>query len=260
MEVGPVAGGGSRTRDNDAAVVEELAGHLDGVFEAVPGGVYVYLDPTHKACNRRLAELLGTTVEEWQALESFRDTFVHVDDRQAYCDTYEQVVHGLDWPRSYRFTAQRRDGTAFDAEATIVPITFAGRKLAYHFVRAVERTVAEPIPPEQIVRSFQDAWNRHDVEAVLAHMTDDCVFESTAPAPDGQRVEGRGAMRDFWARFFTESPQAHIDIEELFAGGDRVTMRWRYRWDAGPDAHVRGVDVYRLAGGRIAEKLSYVKG
>jgi hypothetical protein len=34
-------------------------------------------------------------------------------------------------------------------------------------------------------------------------------------------------------------------------------VRWRYAWG---DGHVRGVDVFRVRGGLVAEKLSYVKG
>ena len=91
----------------------------------------------------------------------------------------------------------------------------------------------------------------------MALMTDDCVFETTWPPPAGERVVGQPAVRAFWERFFGQSPEATIDIEELFACDDRATMRWLYRWDGG---HVRGVDVYRLRDGKVAEKLSYVKG
>lgn len=105
-------------------------------------------------------------------------------------------------------------------------------------------------------------WNHHDVDGLMALMTDDCVFESTWPAPDGERVEGQLAMREFWETFFAQSPHAMIEIEELFACGDRATIRWRYRWEAkaGQQDHIRGVDVYRVRDGKIAEKLPYVKG
>ena len=118
------------------------------------------------------------------------------------------------------------------------------------------------VPPDKVVMRFQDAWNQHDVDAVMALMTEDCVFESTWPPPDGQRVEGQVDVRAFWELFFDENPGAVIDVEELFSCGDRVTMRWRYRWSSAPvpHEHVRGVDVYRLREGRITEKLSYVKG
>ena len=47
------------------------------------------------------------------------------------------------------------------------------------------------------VQRFNDAFNRHDVAGIMAGMTDDCVFDNTRPAPDGQRFEGQAAVRPF---------------------------------------------------------------
>jgi ketosteroid isomerase-like protein len=109
----------------------------------------------------------------------------------------------------------------------------------------------------ETVQRFHDAFNAHDVAAIMALMTDDCVFENTYPGPDGTRVVGAVAVRVVWEQLFRESPAAHFAVEELFALGDRAVLRWRYSWGAG---HVRGVDVFRLRDGKVAEKLSYVKG
>jgi steroid delta-isomerase-like uncharacterized protein len=113
-----------------------------------------------------------------------------------------------------------------------------------------------------VIERFNEAFNRHDVDAVMAAMTDDCVFESTAPPPDGERHVGQAAVRAFWERFFGASPNARFETEDMFAAGDRCTVRWLYRWvDAeGKEGHVRGVDVFRLRDGKVAEKLAYVKG
>jgi ketosteroid isomerase-like protein len=59
-----------------------------------------------------------------------------------------------------------------------------------------------------ILQQFHDAFNRHDVDAVMALMTDDCVFENTYPPPDGERIEGAAAVRAFWEQLFAQSPQA----------------------------------------------------
>jgi ketosteroid isomerase-like protein len=104
---------------------------------------------------------------------------------------------------------------------------------------------------------FNEAFNRHDVDAVMALMTDDVVFENTSPPPDGERHAGQAAVRAFWEEFFAGSPQAHFAAEEIVAAGDRCTVRWRYSWG---DGHIRGVDVFRVHDGKVAEKLSYVKG
>ena len=114
----------------------------------------------------------------------------------------------------------------------------------------------------RLVLAFNDAFNRHDVPGMMELMSDDCVFENTDPAPDGTRYSGKEAVTGFWLDFFRDSPQAHIDIEEIFGLGNRCVMRWKYEWEdrAGQKGHVRGVDVYELRDGLIRQKLSYVKG
>ena len=52
-----------------------------------------------------------------------------------------------------------------------------------------------PSDPLAVVRRFNDAFNHHDVNAIMALMTPDCVFENTRPAPDGTRYEGAAAIR-----------------------------------------------------------------
>lgn len=114
----------------------------------------------------------------------------------------------------------------------------------------------------RLVLEFNDAFNLHDVPAMMQLMSEDCVFENTDPAPDGTRYAGKSAVTEFWLGFFRESPNAHIEIEEIFGLGERCIMRWRYSWadSAGEQGHVRGVDVFRVRDGLICEKLSYVKG
>jgi ketosteroid isomerase-like protein len=112
-----------------------------------------------------------------------------------------------------------------------------------------------------LIRRFNEAFNRHDVDAIMALMTPDCVFDSTRPAPDGERLVGQDRIRAFWEAFFNRSPSARFDEEEIFAAGDRCVVRWRYGWIRdGEPGHVRGVDVFRVRDGKVAEKLSYVKG
>lgn len=107
------------------------------------------------------------------------------------------------------------------------------------------------------VMEFNDALNRHDVAGMMQLTSEDTVFENTYPSPDGTRYSGKQAVTKFWEDFFREPPNAHIDIEEVFGFGNRCVMRWKYTWG---DRHVRGVDVFKLKDGLIAEKLSYVKG
>lgn len=110
--------------------------------------------------------------------------------------------------------------------------------------------------PVDVIASFGKAWGDHDLEGALAWLSDDCVFDATGPAPDGERHVGPEAIRFAWTPIF-EDQSSHFEPEETFGSGERVVQRWTYRWSGG---HVRGVDVFKVRGDKICEKLSYVKG
>jgi ketosteroid isomerase-like protein len=114
----------------------------------------------------------------------------------------------------------------------------------------------------ETVQRFNDALNAGDLPAMLALLTSDTVFENTHPPPDGTRYAGRAAVGAFWEGFLRSAREQRIEVEEIFAAGERCVMRWIYHWRdaAGAPGHIRGVDVYTVRGGLIAEKLSYVKG
>lgn len=110
--------------------------------------------------------------------------------------------------------------------------------------------------PLDVVARFGAAWAAHDLDAALALVTDDCLFDATGPAPDGVPHVGPEALRAAWRGIFDDASSS-FEEEETFAAGDRVVQRWRYRWGGGS---IRGVDVFRIRDGRVAEKISYVKG
>ena len=109
---------------------------------------------------------------------------------------------------------------------------------------------------------FSAAFGSGDVDAIMALMTEDCVFEATGPAPDGVRHEGAEDVRAVWDELFGQTKDAAFSEEESFVVGDRGVLRWRFDWTEadGSSGHVRGVDVLRLRDGLVCEKLSYVKG
>lgn len=107
-----------------------------------------------------------------------------------------------------------------------------------------------------MVGAFGTAWAGHDLDAAISFLSADCVFDATGPAPDGGRHVGPDKIRQAWKPVF-DDPASTFETEETFASGDRVVQRWRYTW---ADGHVRGVDLFKMSGPQISEKLSYVKG
>jgi len=105
---------------------------------------------------------------------------------------------------------------------------------------------------------FVAALNAHDLEGALGLITDDFVFESTSPAPDGARYEGKATVKAIWAEMLESTPALRFTTEEQFSvPPDRAVVRWRYDWGGG---HVRGIDLMRVREGRISESFAYVKG
>jgi steroid delta-isomerase-like uncharacterized protein len=107
------------------------------------------------------------------------------------------------------------------------------------------------------VEVFNEAFNRHDVDAVMKLMTDDVVFENTS----GGRFDGHEAVRGVLTRAFELMSTGWFETEDTFAAGDRCVVRWTYRFHRQePErGNVRGVDVFRVRDGLVSEKLSYVK-
>ena len=112
------------------------------------------------------------------------------------------------------------------------------------------------------VLAFAKAFNRHDVAEMIQLMSGDCVMEAASPAPDGSVYSGQAAITQFWEDFFCDSPEAHIEVEEVSGIGLRCILRWRGNWagSAGEKKLVRGVDIFRVENGLIRERLSYIKG
>ena len=113
-----------------------------------------------------------------------------------------------------------------------------------------------------VLQAFADAWNRHDVGALMSFMTEDCVFESSA-GPDvwGTRYAGRDAVRAGFAEVWAVFPDAQWADPRHFVQGDRGVSEWTFtgtRSD-GSRVEVRGCDLFTFREGKIALKNSYRK-
>jgi steroid delta-isomerase-like uncharacterized protein len=123
------------------------------------------------------------------------------------------------------------------------------------------------IPPADIDRlqlldRFAEAWNRHDLDALMSMMTDDCVFEASAgPQVDGERSEGIAAVRAAYAAVFDTFPDAHWANARHFVAGHRGVSEWTFSGTHrdGRRVEVTGCDLFTFREGRIAIKNSFRK-
>ena len=114
----------------------------------------------------------------------------------------------------------------------------------------------------KLLERFADAWNRHDLDALMSMMTDDCVFEASAgPQVDGQRSEGQQAVRAAYAAVFEAFPDAHWANARHFMAGDRAVSEWTFTGTHidGRRVEVNGCDLLTLRDGKVAIKNSFRK-
>jgi steroid delta-isomerase-like uncharacterized protein len=115
---------------------------------------------------------------------------------------------------------------------------------------------------ERLLEAFADAWNRHDVDALMSMMTDDCVFEASAGRMiDGERHEGRPAVRAAYAAVFEQYPDAHWGNARHFVSGERGVSEWIFTGTStdGRRVEVNGCDLFTFLDGKIAIKNSFRK-
>jgi len=113
-----------------------------------------------------------------------------------------------------------------------------------------------------LLERFAEAWNRHDLDALMLMMTDDCVFDASAgPDVHGQRSEGTQAVRAAYAAVFEAFPDAHWANARHFVAGSRGVSEWTFtgtRAD-GTRVEVTGCDLFTFSDGKIRIKNSYRK-
>lgn len=112
------------------------------------------------------------------------------------------------------------------------------------------------------LQAFAEAWNRHDAEALMSFMSDDCVFDASAgPDACGTRHVGREAVPAAFVDVWNTYPDAQWRSPRHFVCGDRGVSEWTFtgtRAD-GARVEVNGCDVFTFRDGKIALKNSYRK-
>ena len=112
------------------------------------------------------------------------------------------------------------------------------------------------------LEAFAEAWNRHDIDALMSFMAEDCVFEASA-GPDvcGTRHQGSEAVRSGFVEVWATFPDAHWGNARHFVNGDRGVSEWTFTGTRpdGTRVEVNGCDVFTFRKGKIALKNSYRK-
>jgi steroid delta-isomerase-like uncharacterized protein len=113
-----------------------------------------------------------------------------------------------------------------------------------------------------LLKAFLDAFNRHDLDAIMAFFAEDCVFfMPRGVGPRGDRYNGKGEVRAGLAKRFEGLPDVHYGEDRHWACGDFGVSEWTLTGNttAGKRIEVRGVDLLELVNGKITRKDSFWK-
>ena len=119
------------------------------------------------------------------------------------------------------------------------------------------------MPVDKIfLQSFADAFNAHDLSAIMAHMTEDCVFEASAGTDvNGQKSVGQYEVRRAFEKVFSTFPDAHWANAQHFISEERGFSEWVFTGtrDGSTKVEVTGCDLFTFRDDKIYIKNSYRK-
>jgi beta-alanine degradation protein BauB len=115
---------------------------------------------------------------------------------------------------------------------------------------------------EAVLERFMAAWNTRDVDALMACMAESCAFHaSSGSEAEGQRHQGRPAVRAAYEAIFRAYSEAAWQDAEHRVMGDRGVSSWRFVGTTtnGASADVDGCDLFTFDGELISLKDSFRK-
>lgn len=83
---------------------------------------------------------------------------------------------------------------------------------------------------EGFAHAWIEAWNAHDLEAILSHYGEDIVFVSPAAAritgDASGRVVGKAALATYWAEALKRAPDLRFTLRSVLKGPDSLALRY----------------------------------
>ena len=84
---------------------------------------------------------------------------------------------------------------------------------------------------DRFAQSWVEAWNAHDLDAVLAHFAEDAVFSSPVAAqvvPESAGVlRGKAAIRAYWSAALARIPDLRFEMIGVYTGLDTLVLNYR---------------------------------
>lgn len=107
-----------------------------------------------------------------------------------------------------------------------------------------------------------DAFNRHDIDAIMVWFAPDCVFNTVGGAAScGTRIEGADGIAAAFCGVWAAMKDARWDHHSHFVHGDRAVSEWTFTGTNGDGTRIEaeGCDLFTLRDGKIVKKQAFRK-
>ena len=113
----------------------------------------------------------------------------------------------------------------------------------------------------RLVVELFNGINNHKIKDFIGLLSDDCILESTSPAPRGNVFKGKDQIKQYFENYFKIRKELKFTTEELLGFGHRCIIRWECTWvnENGAEEIIRGTDIIKENDDLIGEILSYSK-
>jgi ketosteroid isomerase-like protein len=118
------------------------------------------------------------------------------------------------------------------------------------------------MPTVETLKQFLEAFNRHDLDAIMEFFADDCSMDGPrGPHPWGTRFVGKEQIRAGCAGRFAGLPDAHYGDDRHWVSGNMGFSEWTLTgtMSSGLPVQVRGTDHLEFREGKIVRKNSFWK-
>lgn len=115
---------------------------------------------------------------------------------------------------------------------------------------------------KELIDAFGEAFNRHDAEALVSMMTEDCVFYTVGGAEVyGNAITGRAAVKAAFEGVWKAMPDAHWRALNSFVDADNGLSFWHFTGSNSDGSRVdaHGCDICTFKDGKIDTKNTFRK-
>jgi hypothetical protein len=126
------------SEEHHEKLVKGLYDQMKPILDKSEQPIFIYLDDNHKACNDKLASMLGVkSAQEWAEKPGFLDIYVAEKSRETLASAYWKAVEKMS-ASTIQLTLMKKGGKTIDSTMILVPMLFEGHMFAVHFLTGID--------------------------------------------------------------------------------------------------------------------------